>query len=87
MALTEYNPASKATTALSHLILLYFLPKALTFQYTRVPGMLLVDSVGLGKTIEMMGLIAMILQMRQAELQERVFASIVPVSPYCPVGV
>lgn len=36
-----------------------------------VPGMLLADSVGLGKTVEMMGLMAMIIQTRQAELQEK----------------
>lgn len=35
-----------------------------------VPGMLLADTVGLGKTVEMMGLMAMIIQTRQAERQE-----------------
>lgn len=32
-----------------------------------VPGMLLADNVGLGKTVEIMGLIAMIVQTRQSE--------------------
>lgn len=35
-----------------------------------VPGMLLADMVGLGKTVEIMGLMAMIVQTRQAEQQE-----------------
>lgn len=35
-----------------------------------VPGMLLADNVGLGKTVEIMGLIAMIIQTRSAEQQE-----------------
>lgn len=35
-----------------------------------VPGMLLADTVGLGKTVEIIALIAMVVQTRQAEQQE-----------------
>lgn len=36
-----------------------------------IPGMLLADNVGLGKTVEIMALIAMIIQTRSAEQQQR----------------
>lgn len=61
----------------------YWVPKAVR---GGMPGMLLADTVGLGKTVEVLGLIAMIVQTRQAEIQEAgVRASVI--SEYIPLHI